>query len=104
MIICSLLLPHRDQEQSTPLMYGPHPLRCRCAILALFAFRIRAKAEEQRRLIEPLDKQLQEQLASQSGAVKLLSEEAVALRAELATITEETQVKPPTDYWHGRGV
>lgn len=58
-----------------------------------FTPRIRAKAEEQRSLIEPLDKQLQEKLASQSGAVKLLSEEAVTLRAELAKITEETQVR-----------
>lgn len=38
---------------------------------------------------------MQEKLASQSGEVKALSEEAAALRSELKTVVEETQVGLP---------
>ena len=42
--------------------------------------------------MESLGAELQEKLASQSGEVKALSDEAAALRAELKTVVDETQV------------
>lgn len=54
--------------------------------------RLRSNIEEQRQLAESLERQLQEKLTSQSGEVKVLSEEAAALRNELKTVAEETQV------------
>ncbi|CAM9709129.1 unnamed protein product [Pylaiella littoralis] len=53
--------------------------------------RLRAKIEEQKQLAASLEGQLQEKLASQSGKVKALSEEAAALRSELKAAVEETQ-------------
>lgn len=44
-------------------------------------------------LAKALEAQLQEKLASQSGEMKILSEEASALRDELKTVVEETQVR-----------
>lgn len=68
--------------------------------------RLRAKTEEQKQLIASLDKQVQEKQASQSGELKLLSEEAAALRAELKSVVEETQVHVlrcgrPAKIWGG---
>lgn len=54
--------------------------------------RLRPKIEEQTQLAGSLESQLQEKLASQSGEVKALSEEAAALRNELKTAVGETQV------------
>lgn len=55
--------------------------------------RLRARKEVQKKLGESLEAQLQEKLASQSGEVKALSDEAAGLRSELKTVAEETQVK-----------
>lgn len=55
--------------------------------------RLRSTKEEQAKLAECLEAQLQELLASQSGEVKALSEEAAALRSELKTVVDETQVR-----------
>ncbi len=55
--------------------------------------RLKTRQEEQMQLAQALEAQLQEKLASQSGEMKILSEEAAALRDELKTVAEETQVR-----------
>ncbi|CAM9141926.1 unnamed protein product [Scytosiphon promiscuus] len=53
--------------------------------------RLRSRTEGQKQLAGSLEDQLQEKMASQSGEMKALSEEAAALRSELKTVVEETQ-------------
>lgn len=62
------------------------------AKLSARARRLRSRKEEQTKLAESLEAQWQVKLASQSGEAKALSEEAAALRSELETVVEETQV------------
>lgn len=62
-------------------------------LLGTHAYRLRSRKEEQTKLAASLEDQVQEKLASQSGEVKALSEEASVLRSELKTVVEETQVR-----------
>lgn len=63
-----------------------------CPSPTVINLRLRSRTQEQKQLAGSLEGQLQEKMASQSGEVKTLSEEAAALRSELEAVIEETQV------------